>query len=207
MTNYALLVTACALLLAQPAAFGQESLLVPPAQPVAGASQVEWSQRWWQWAFSFDRIRSPVADRTGARCASRQSGDVWFLAGTYGTQRTERTCTVPHGKTLFFPLINYVTLRDQGTNETCLSLASRAAALTNDPSALVLEINGTRFDKLQAHRMASPCFSIVPGEKADAVANGYYVAIRPLPRGTHVLNFGGVLPSMIQAVTYKLTVE
>lgn len=207
MPRYALLLSACVLLSWQRAALAQEALLVPTTETVSGVSQVEWSQRWWQWAFSFESIRSPVADRTGAMCASRQSGDVWFLAGTYGTRRTERACTVPYGKTLFFPLINYLTLRGQGTNESCMSLASRAAALTSEPSALVLDVDGTRYENLRVHRLATPCFSIVPGEKADAVADGYYVAIRPLPRGTHVLNFGGVLPSMIQAVTYTLTVE
>lgn len=150
---------------------------------------------------------SPVADRTGARCASRQDGDVWFLAGTYGSHRVQRTCTVPFGKTLFFPLINYIWFRPEGSTSPCLSLAASAAIATNAPSALVLEIDGRRFEGLQAHRLASPCFSRVPGQMPDAVAHGYYAAVRPLPRGRHVLNFGGVLPTLAQAVTYVVTVE
>lgn len=35
----------------------------------------------------------------------------------------------------------------------------------------------------------------------------YYVMLRPLSRGTHTLNFGGILPGMSQAVTYTLHVE
>jgi hypothetical protein len=31
--------------------------------------------------------------------------------------------------------------------------------------------------------------------------------IKPLPVGTHELNFGGKLPSMSQAVTYSIVVE
>jgi hypothetical protein len=185
----------------------QDKNLVPFDQAIAGATQTEWSVRWWQWAFSFERAFSPVADRTGALCASRQSGEVWFLAGTYGTQRTERSCTVPYGKTLFFPLLNYMVFRAEGSKESCMALAARAAALTQDPSALVLDIDGKRYQNLQRHRYATPCFSIVPGQPADAAADGYYVAISPLPRGRHVLNFGGMLPSMAQAVTYTLTVE
>ncbi|MNW06579.1 hypothetical protein D3C71_2030120 [compost metagenome] len=88
-----------------------------------------------------------------------------------------------------------------------MSLANRAAALTNEPSTLILDVDGKRFENLKAHRIASPCFSTVPGQKADAVSDGYYVAIPPLPRGTHVLNFGGVLPTLVQAVTYTLSVE
>jgi hypothetical protein len=144
---------------------------------------------------------------TGAMCSSRQSGDVWFLAGTYGTRRVERTCSVPYGKTLFFPLINYLAFRGEGTDEPCMSLAVRAASLTNEPSALILDIDGQRYENLAAHRLATSCFSVVPGQKADAVADGYYIAVRPFPRGKHILNFGGVLPTLMQAVTYTLTVE
>ncbi len=31
--------------------------------------------------------------------------------------------------------------------------------------------------------------------------------LRPLPPGHHVINFGGALPGMLQAVTYTLDVE
>lgn len=189
------------------ASWGAEASLIAPAEPVAGASQLEWSQRWWQWAFSFERARSPVADQTGQFCASRQSGPVWFLAGTYGTHRTERTCHVPAGKVLFFPLINYVTF--QGSpRRTCQALIRDAAELTDDPSALVLEIDGRRMEGLQLHRLAGQdCFSLVPGEPADAATNGYYVALKPLARGTHSLNFGGILPTLAQAVSYTIVVD
>ena len=29
----------------------------------------------------------------------------------------------------------------------------------------------------------------------------------PLPKGEHLIEFGGVLPDLIQAVTYRITVE
>src|SRR6185436_15739419 len=85
-----------------------DAVVVPANAPVFGKTQAEWSQAWWQWAGSFDHAESPVADRTGENCHLKQEGPVWFLAGTYGTRRTVRTCTVPQGKHLFFPLINYV---------------------------------------------------------------------------------------------------
>lgn len=202
-------VFALALFLSLPgtAAHAQGQPLIPPTVAVAGVSQVEWSARWWQWAFSFADDRSPVADRTGARCASRQGGEVWFLAGTYGSRRVERECVVPAGRTLFFPLINFVAYRAEGGSESCMSLAARAAALTDDPSALILEIDGVRFEGLAAHRMATPCFPLEPGTRPDAVGNGYFVAVGPLPKGQHVLNFGGILPQLRQAVTYRITVE
>ncbi|MEO7108667.1 MAG: hypothetical protein ABIZ09_19995 [Rhodoferax sp.] len=198
---------ALVLLLAQGSASAQSKLLVPPGDSLFGASQAEWSIKWWQWAFSFERVRSPISDRTGVMCASRQSGDIWFLAGTYGTARTERTCTVPEGKTLFFPLINYVSFLGENSEENCMLLGGRVAALTNNASALVLVVDGNPFKSLESHRFATTCFSLVPGQPADAVANGYYVALRPLAKGRHVLSFGGLLPNMTQDVTYSITVE
>jgi hypothetical protein len=182
--------------------------LIPATDAVLGESQEEWAKRWWQWAMSFDDDTSPVADETGVHCAREQQGEVWFLAGTYGTRRTVRTCRVPEGKTLFFPLINYITFPAAGSRETCLSLLTRAARLTEAPAALVLEVNGKKFSGLEAHRQFSKgCFPLTRGAASVAAGNGYYVALKPLPRGTHTVNFGGILPSMSQAVTYTLIVE
>jgi hypothetical protein len=183
-------------------------VLIAPGKPILGASQEEWSRRWWQWALSFDDEDSPVADDTGEFCTRGQTGTVWFLAGTYGTRRTERTCHVPQGRTLFFPLINFVTYPAEGERERCASLIARAAKLTQAPAALVLEIDGVRFSGLVAHRQATKsCFRLEEGDPDIGAANGYYVAVAPLPPGVHVLNFGGILPDLSQAVTYTLIVE
>ncbi|MEO6281586.1 hypothetical protein [Roseateles sp.] len=200
---------AAALLLAatQPAT-AQTAPLIPPAKPIAGASQEEWSKRWWQWAMSFDDDESPVADRDGRFCAEGQDGPVWFLAGTYGTARTVRSCHVPAGKTLFFPLINYITFEPDDQDESCAALKQRAAALTPASTALVLEVNGKRFNGLAAYRQATRrCFHITEDDDTRAAGNGFYVALGPLKKGRYTLNFGGILPGMSQAVTYTLDVE
>jgi hypothetical protein len=190
-----------------------EPLVVPPEESVGGASQSEWSRLWWQWAGSFEQSESPIADRTGEHCASKQAGDVWFLAGTYGTRRTVRTCTVPRGMYLFFPLINYVVAPTADGSTNCMSVMSTAARMTEQVSSLLLEIDGVRHPDLVKHRQPTRgCFDL--GALAEpkarifpSAANGYYVMLRPLPPGKHTLNFGGALPSMLQAVTYTLVVE
>ena len=186
-------------------------VIVPATEAVAGRSQLDWSPAWWQWAHSFDRAESPVADKQGSRCHLKQEGAVWFLAGTYGTKRTIRTCTVPAGKYLFFPLINYVIYPREGYPLTCDQARKRSADLTDDPSALVLEIDGTIYEHLRVHRQSTrKCFDLAApagGGLAPAAADGYYIMLRPLRRGTHTINFGGILPGMAQAVTYTLHVE
>jgi len=188
------------------------SPLVPPTEKVAGLSQEAWSREWWQWAGSFERSGSPVADRTGERCGLAQSGAVWFLAGTYGTKRTIRTCTIPAGKHLFFPLINYVVGPRYVGSHTCDHAKATAASMTDGATSLVLELDGKLFKDVSTHRQATrECFDLaerVGGGVAPTAANGYYIMLRPLSRGTHTLNFGGVLPGdMSQAVTYTLHVE
>jgi hypothetical protein len=199
-------------------AFAQTGIAVPPAERVAEVSQAEWSKAWWQWAGSFSEADSPIADRTGANCHLSQSGPVWFLAGTYGTRRTVRTCKIPRDKYLFFPLINYVVMPgpERGACHgavCCLSYMETARSITDDPANLILELDGRRIDDLARYRQATTeCFDM--GALAEpkyrvfpSAANGYYVMLRPLGPGKHVLNFGGMLPGMSQAVTYTLLVE
>jgi len=190
-----------------------ERNVVPPGKPIDGRYQADWSQAWWQWAASFDYSDSPVADATGAKCHLKQDGAVWFLAGTYGTRRTTRTCTVPRGKYLFFPLINYVVFPRDGETNTCASVRNTARAVTDQPSSLVFDLDGHRTEDLAKHRQwTRDCFDLgaltQPKQSVfPAAANGYYVMLEPLGPGKHVLNFGGVLGNMSQAVTYTLIVE
>src|SRR2546421_7627483 len=63
---------------------------------VGGLTYGQWSARWWQYAFSVT---------TFANCPVEPSGQMWFLAGTTGGPAT-RSCTVPAGKNIMFPLFN-----------------------------------------------------------------------------------------------------
>ena len=193
-------------------AHSASDLAVAPDQAVHGLSQADWSVAWWQWAASFDRGDSPITDQTGELCGAKQSGPVWFLAGTYGTHRTVRRCKVPKDKYLFFPLINYVVMRPMDRVVSCNSVKRDAARLTDKAFALVLEIDGQRIEGLTSWRQPTKCFNIAERFEPKqflfpSAANGYYVMLKPLAPGTHVINFGGALPSMLQAVTYTVVVE
>ena len=60
-----------------------------------------------QWSLSISNDVNPVVDPSGAYCMVGQHGPVWFLAGTFGgVTPTNRSCTVPEGTSLFFPVIN-----------------------------------------------------------------------------------------------------
>jgi hypothetical protein len=62
--------------------------------------------QWVQWALSLPNDVNPVVDTTGNLCMVGQEGSVWFLAGALFGGTISRTCTVPEGTKLFFPVIN-----------------------------------------------------------------------------------------------------
>ncbi len=200
-------------LLLATSACAEEPLLLNVDQDVAGASQAQWSRTWWQWAASFDREVSPVADTTGERCAAGQQGAVWFLAGTYAAERTRRTCQVPAGKYLFFPLINYVVSANAGYSVNCSEVMEAAFDDVAGVSQLVLRVDGHGSTGLETHRVSTRgCFDLgarksPPGRIFPAAGDGYYVMLRPLSPGRHTIDFGGTLPRFAQAVSYTIDVR
>jgi hypothetical protein len=203
-------------------AVGDDSLL-PPRSSVEGRSIAQLAADWWQWALSATREESPVADVTGSKCAVGQQGNVWFLAGGYGSSRIHRTCPVPAGKTLFFPVINMVYWPSRGEIATCPQ-AKAAAALNNDTAVdLFFEIDGVAVQDLKPYRVSSDeCFDVygrVPAERGaykayPAATDGYWLALKPLPKGRHTLKFGGrynrssaSFGRMVQDIEYELVVE
>lgn len=98
--------------------------VVPRNKKTAGKSYTQWSNSWWQWVDSIPASVSPLPDGTGANCAQNQSGPVWYLAGSSDGVSHVRTCTVPAGKSIFFPLAN----GQEDEREAAIDLAFFASA-------------------------------------------------------------------------------
>ena len=84
--------------------------VIPPHARAHGRSYAEWGAQWWRWAYSFPVDQFPPLQSGELDCALGQSGSVWFLAGTVGQGPVTRSCTIPTGKALFFP-IDYLSQR------------------------------------------------------------------------------------------------
>lgn len=174
--------------------------------------QSEWAQVYLQWVATFPRGSSPVADTSGAQCAAKQSGDVWFLASSDGTAPVERSCAVPAGKTVFLPIA--IVLERSGNREPdCQAMARVASTNLQHVGALSLTIDGRAVDELRSYRQATGgCFALgarqVPRVDAKtAVADGFYVMLRPLPAGPHTLVVGARVDSVEVSTTYRLDVH
>jgi hypothetical protein len=184
-----------------------------------------WTAKFWQWVLPIPKDLNPAIDNTGQKCAQSQSGPVWLLLGAIAGS-AERTCTIPAGKAILFPLLNsecsYTetpTARSESDLRTC--------ALAGDASATNLQatVDGRNLQQVDKYRVQSGLFNVtlaennilgVHGGPTKSVSDGWWVFLQPLSVGRHEIHFGGVLgnptvtstqPRYVVDVTYHLTVQ
>lgn len=193
----------------------------PPVVDVQsfGAGYGEWSARWWQWLLSIPAAVNPNLDATGENCAQGQTDDVWFLAGAFGGTVT-RTCTIPAGKPIFFPIINNILFKPRG-QETLLDLRRQASEFIDNATELEATIDGEAIQNLAAFRARSPSFTViapqrglvppgqlsVPGNTDPIVSDGYWLLLSPLSPGDHSIHFHAKSGEFELDVSYALTIQ
>ena len=202
---------------------------LPPDSRPYGASYGTWGARWWQWALSAPFGADPITDPDGSHCDYGQSGPVWFLAGSSGST-VVRSCTVPAGAALFFPLVNYYA------NYPCPPefgfepapgqsledfLRSFAAGFIDGAANMAVEVDGLSLGDVSSFRGTSDLFLLdidpswqaadpcVTGDPQPAVVDGFWMMLAPLAPGAHTLHFHAEIPAFDFAVdvTYNLTVQ
>lgn len=186
-----------------------------------GDSFRELSAQWWQWAHSIPAGANPLLDTTGAKCMVGQRGPLWFLAGATTGSPTARSCTVPQGTTLFFPVLNYSWINTTECGEPVYTIAEMRALVAPEiagATGLAVVLDGVPLTGFR--RVRSEAFSsvfpkrnlygaecIVAGKPYRSVDDGYYMKLRGLTAGTHVLNIRGTsLTGFVVDVTYTLNV-
>ena len=130
-----------------------------------------------------------------------------------------RNCSVPAGKSLFFPMINVEcsTLEAPpfyGANEEQL----RSCAKSFKFKGMFATVDGVPLPNVGRYQTLSPLFKfslpkkdvlgLGPAEEGESVSSGYYLMLAPLSPGKHVVSFGGTYPDFdfSIAITYNLTV-
>ena len=204
-----------------------------PRDSVAyGRTYGEWSAAWWQWSLAIPVANHPLFDKGG--CSVGQSGPVWFLGGkvcstgdtTCDSSSATRTCTVPAGKALFFPIVNTEdsTLEDPG--KTIVELRAFAESIIEGTADLTAEVDEVSIPNLKENfREQSTVFGFTlpqdnelnavgegpfaAGTYFPAADDGVYLLLAPLPAGPHMLHFHGAFPAFEFAldITYNLTIR
>ncbi len=184
--------------------------VLPPNSKPHGKSYGEWGAAWWQWADSFPLASNPMVDETGAYQAQGQSGPVWFLAGTVG-ESAVRTCAVPEGKALFFPILNIINdwpcpdpnFQPEPGQTMEDFLTQGAHWYIDHVTMLGADVDGVALEGLENYRAYSKLFYITidpnlvtldpcdTGLPQPAVSEGYWIMLTPLTPGSHTIHFTG----------------
>ncbi|MEY2409136.1 MAG: hypothetical protein QOF48_1806 [Verrucomicrobiota bacterium] len=177
----------------------------PGIIPIQSQRYGELVTAWWQWALSIPETQNPLLDTTGAYAGLNQHGSIWFLAGTFGNS-AERTFTIPQGMTLFMPVHNWIfgagvfDCDPTVPGVTCdvPTLRDKAAAATTGAEVVEASIDGVPVADIRSYRALSPepfsimfppdaVFGIPAGIYYPQVADGYWLMLTPLPKGTHTI--------------------
>jgi len=222
---------AMALLMVSPASAkstGNPGILPPQSHP-HGHTYGEWAARWWQWALETPASVNPFIDMTGEHCDGGQLGHVWFLAGVLGGGSATRTCNVPRGTALFFPVVNiawFAFTTDPPEERTETFVRNAAAATCGTAVALEADIDGVKVNDPFQYFEQSPLFDVqLPPDNlfgatttdipelllSPSVDEGYYLFLAPLSPGKHTLHWSGSWEKPENCpnldVTYNLTVR
>lgn len=173
-----------------------------------------------QWALSIPLDHNPLTDTTGEFCAEGQSGDVWFIGGIISTQpspiQVTRTCTIPAGKVLFFPIINAECSQIEGNGNTEHELRACAKNMIDNVTIKEVTIDGREIDVKNKYRARSDLFVFtlpknnilgLSAGSSKAVSDGYWIMLTPLPKGQHVIYIhgGAEVYNFETKVTYYIT--
>jgi hypothetical protein len=184
----------------------------------------ELSTAWMEWIRSIPMASSPLVDPDGSFASIGQGGKVWFLAGTLGDAAT-RTVSIPSGKAVFFPIVNYYWVNTPELGDAEWSPAQEAnarsqlAGYIDTAQNLVLQIDGRAipnvYELLRASSTVGTCRLPIDNQfGANAgphpcVADGFWALLPPMSTGKHTVHFSGRFadnPGFLLDVTYTLNV-
>jgi hypothetical protein len=222
------------LLVASAASAADQSRIVKPGQEFFGKSYNELVSEWINWLIEEPIATNPALDGDGSNCGRNQEGKVWFLASTFGGV-ADRTCEIPADKAIFVSLGGvFASFAPEypSAGDTCLQLATGLEQLRCDvnddiptaPSAsLEAALDGVPVADVFAFRAQSKPggftmrvpnpslltdLGLAAGDRSPAVADGYFLFLKPLSPGTHTLSFRLVNPDQSErGVNYTLIVE
>ena len=192
-----------------------------------GATRAEWTQRWWRWWMSIPLGVGPTNDTTGAQCGINQSGPVWFIGGPLGGPPFNRSCTIPKGKAILSPIVDFIN------DYPCPAPPPRSPFEPAPGSSLedflitgvtpiidgftvhTAELDGRALREL---RITTGLFSFtgavdlvpldpcVTGSPQVGVSDGYFIFINPPSVGEHILHIHSVSSAGSNDGTYHLNI-
>jgi hypothetical protein len=188
---------------AAPAANAADFRVLPPDSKPFGKTYGEWSAEWWKQAVRQTGAPGTPFAAGQVNCAAMGTPDVVFLVGTTSVSPIQRSCTVSKHAAILLPAINGECSEAEGNGSTDAALRACAASLADAFTNVHVRVDGSALSGLDRFRFASPLFRFSPvagnvfdpappaAVNSPSVADGYWVMLDKLKKGTHRLVFGG----------------
>jgi hypothetical protein len=172
-----------------------------------GKSYSEWAATWQKWVMENTNSHFYKADGDPAQISCVEiEKNVWLLFGTYNQTgaHVERSCTVPPGSALFYPLVNvsYFAWPDDPPDTRTEAAVRAMVAGLKDSVQIVATIDGASVNTPTNYYEESTLFAVTaPAELANpyerpagevwepSVDAGYYLFLNPLTPGQHTLSW------------------
>jgi hypothetical protein len=165
----------------------------------------QWTTEWWRWLLSAPAAISPLTDETGLLAGRNQPfSDIWFLAGCFPNSEKKYPCraaTIPKSRSILFPVINCSASKLEYPHlKTDFDLIKH---VEKDMDSIVIKdcfINGKRVIPQRVRSdpeifsvtiNKNNAFGIEGGGSTFAVADGFWVFLRPLLSGEYIIEFEG----------------
>ena len=215
----------------------ETDLMFPVNSSPYGISFQEWTQKWWQWYVKIPKLNNHNFENTpgynAVDCSYKQediNSPVFFVPYVLkekGQPSAEATCNIPRNKAVMVGIDNgLMDYADPTVQPKTPEKATELVKKSNEhPNKFDIALDGKPIPLTneQKDRVLSKLFTIdlppnniwYKEEKhADpSVADGWYLMLKPLSPGTHILHYTtgyGVANEKggyIQEVTYKLVVR
>jgi hypothetical protein len=215
-------------------------IVVAPAVAAGSSSgqstdQAELAAGWWKWALKKPAEVSPLLGdyswkeqpQGAAKCAGGSRLGVWNLAGEFALEEdvggfvgeATRTCKVPAGKPIFFPVFNVICSPATGDTGDLQECATSFTEQLLADSSFFATVDG---EDVPIERVASGPFTItLPQDNVLGAQPGSYPAATDgiwvylpegLTKGEHVITFGGTFPipgdgTFTLDITYNIIVK
>lgn len=172
---------------------GNNSAVYPKDSAPFDVPYKDWIVRWWQWNVGIPTSQHPRDNYTAEKCTVNQNGSVWFIPDIL-TGKEERTCTIPEGKAILVPLITGEC--DTSESQSSDAEIRQCSTAGDEYGAISATLDGQKIENLDSYRTATDFFNItyvknnifdVPAGTYRGVADGFFVFLKPLPVGNHVL--------------------
>ena len=180
--------------------FDISTLVFEPDSSPFNLTYADWTAKWWQWAYSIPKNIHPAYDDTGKFCKENQKELVWFFPGTY-QQSVMRYCEIPYGVGILFPILNSeCSFAEYPQMKTKEDLSNCAKKIQDKTVPEFVTLNGVKIPNLENYRIQSDIFNFtlpennildLPPQTTQAVSDGNWVFLKPLPLGNYELKFKG----------------